>query len=749
MNYRLKYQVIGLALVSAIIPIGVLAYLMLSQQSPLVGSVDREIDKLIDRYHNETLDEVYGLCETSNDLVKQRIMDDINIASYLMNEAGQVTLSTTELITWDAVNQFTQQTKKIELPQFSIGNTTINKNTNSTIETPFVDKLKKLLNCPATIFQRMNADGDMIRIATTVQKLNRERAIETFIPAITQNGTPNPVISSLLEGKIYNGPAFVVNEWYITAYKPIKVDDQVIGAISIGIPQESINSLRKAIENVNVGSNGYAWVMYGSNENYKGKVLLRSKLVSDAYIINDETRTIYDDIRKQATKLENKETATVSSSWRDDAANQATTKRIYFTYFKEWDWVIGVTSYEIENVIIYNQVQQVFDTLMREILYIAFGAFILIMILAIWIGNLITRPITFLTKIAHLVARGNIFEAGKLLNNTEGNNQFIQKAHGYSNETNMLLQAMQQMIESLMTLITQVKRSSLQLMNASKEILDNAKVQENTASDFKSFTDEIAAAVKEISSTSQDLYRTMSNVADVAHDTASMADSSRGELAGMENTMQNLSSATRSISSKLSIITEKTSNINSVVTTISKVADQTNLLSLNASIEAEKAGEYGLGFGVVAREIRRLADQTALATLDIEQMVKEMQSSVTAGVMEMDKFTDEVRLGVSEVGRISDHLDKIIQQVQHLTPRYEAIKEGMQSQSQGAQHINDAMDSLSVSANKTANSAHRFQEATQYLQSAVGSLKQEISRFSIADQKNIDEKTDPETGSLN
>ena len=79
------------------------------------------------------------------------------------------------------------------------------------------------------------------------------------------------------------------------------------------------------------------------------------------------------------------------------------------------------------------------------------------------------------------------------------------------------------------------------------------------------------------------------------------------------------------------------------MTTITKVADQTNLLSLNAAIEAEKAGEHGRGFAVVATEIRRLADQTAIASYDIEQLVKEMQSAVSAGVMGMDKFSEEVR----------------------------------------------------------------------------------------------------------
>ena len=102
--------------------------------------------------------------------------------------------------------------------------------------------------------------------------------------------------------------------------------------------------------------------------------------------------------------------------------------------------------------------------------------------------------------------------------------------------------------------------------------------------------------------------------------------------------MENVIVSAEIVAEKLEILDERARNINAVVTTIAKVADQTNLLSLNASVEAEKAGEYGRGFAVVATEIRRLADQAAISTLDIEQMVSEMQYSVSAGVETMKGF---------------------------------------------------------------------------------------------------------------
>jgi len=152
-------------------------------------------------------------------------------------------------------------------------------------------------------------------------------------------------------------------------------------------------------------------------------------------------------------------------------------------------------------------------------------------------------------------------------------------------------------------------------------------------------------------------------------------------------------------------------------------------LSLNAAIEAEKAGEYGRGFAVVAREIRRLADQTAVATLDIERIVNEMRASVSAGVMGMEQFAHEVQQGVEQVRVVGTQLGEIIARVQALTPRFDTVNQGMHAQAQGAQQISAAMGQLRETVQQTAESLYDSTSVIEQLNLAAQGLHDEISRF--------------------
>ncbi|MCF4998439.1 HAMP domain-containing protein [Pseudomonas syringae] len=287
------------------------------------------------------------------------------------------------------------------------------------------------------------------------------------------------------------------------------------------------------------------------------------------------------------------------------------------------------------------------------------------------------------------------------------------------------------MMTELTSLVSQAQRSSVQVTTSVTEIAATSKQQQATATETAATTTEIGATSREIAATSRDLVRTMTEVSTAADQASVAAGSGQQGLARMEDTMHSVMGAADLVNAKLAILNEKAGNINQVVVTIVKVADQTNLLSLNAAIEAEKAGEYGRGFAVVATEVRRLADQTAVATYDIEQMVREIQSAVSAGVMGMDKFSEEVRRGMSEVQQVGEQLSQIIHQVQALAPRVLMVNEGMQAQATGAEQINHALVQLGDASSQTVESLRQASFAIDELSQVAVGLRSGVSRFKV------------------
>jgi methyl-accepting chemotaxis protein WspA len=328
----------------------------------------------------------------------------------------------------------------------------------------------------------------------------------------------------------------------------------------------------------------------------------------------------------------------------------------------------------------------------------------------------IMAPMNRIVQILEIMRTGDL--SGRL--NLERKDEFGAVETGFND-----------MMAELTSLVSQAQRSSVQVTTSVTEIAATSKQQQATATETAATTTEIGATSREIAATSRDLVRTMTEVSTAADQASVLAGSGQQGLARMEDTMHSVMGAADLVNAKLAILNEKAGNINQVVVTIVKVADQTNLLSLNAAIEAEKAGEYGRGFAVVATEVRRLADQTAVATYDIEQMVREIQSAVSAGVMGMDKFSEEVRRGMSEVQQVGEQLSQIIHQVQALAPRVLMVNEGMQAQATGAEQINHALVQLGDASSQTVESLRQASFAIDELSQVAVGLRSGVSRFKV------------------
>ncbi|NIA05196.1 MAG: HAMP domain-containing protein [Proteobacteria bacterium] len=299
------------------------------------------------------------------------------------------------------------------------------------------------------------------------------------------------------------------------------------------------------------------------------------------------------------------------------------------------------------------------------------------------------------------------------------------------NEFGVLIDGFNRMAGYLEELIAQIQRAGIQVTSSITEIAASSRQQEATANEHAATASEIAASTNQIAATSANLMTTMKRVNSLTRNAAFAAEDGHAGLEHIDRTMVRMEEATGAIVDKLSVLSEKAGDIAGVVKTINKLADQTNLLSLNAAIEAEKAGEYGSGFSVVAMEIRRLADQTAVATYDIEQMVQGVQSAVSSAVMGIDKFAKDVRVSVTDIRDGGERLQGVIEQVQVLRPQVKVISEGIEAQSQGARQISDATNQLNSAAQQSAESIGQMNLTIERLQQAAQSLQKAISRFKV------------------
>ena len=347
----------------------------------------------------------------------------------------------------------------------------------------------------------------------------------------------------------------------------------------------------------------------------------------------------------------------------------------------------------------------------------------LALILAIAVGIItsqwIARPILRIAKASEEMAGGNfnqnvessqILELSKLANSF--NDMSVQLKNSFDKLNDVIVQANQ--------VGNKVTSSTRQIAAAGKQL--EATVVQQAVS-----TKEVKATATSIAATSGELALTMEDLAQKAQATAESASNSQADLMEMASAMHQLATATTLIATRLEIMNEKANNISSVVTSIAKVASQTNLISLNAAIEAEKAGEYGAGFVVVAKEVQWLADKATHSSQEIEEMVKEIQDSVAKGVSEMDKFSQQVSHYIEIVSRISGQIASLIFQVQSLTPEFEKVSDSMSGQFEGARQISSAIAHLSEASQQTVASLQQTNQVLEQLNDTAQVLQGIIS----------------------
>jgi methyl-accepting chemotaxis protein len=506
------------------------------------------------------------------------------------------------------------------------------------------------------LFERMNPEGDMVRVAGTAAEIGAHTAIGNYIPARVGDDEENPVLKTILHGDVYRGRLYLQGSWHTVVCDPLRegAGKDVFGMLCLGMNNSGIRSLREELAANYVGLHGSAAVFYVHGRD-RGKMLIEPTGIAKT----TEAQWFPIVLAKSAT-LKDKD---VDETTQVHDASSGADVVVRFTYFEKWDWAIVIIADSRDLALASNSVDVQFRKLLWRAFFVGLAALAFAILLALRMGKQLVDPMADLT---------------------------------------------------------------ITLTSNATQIASSARQQAANVANINTSGNEIATAVNQISATSKELLRAMEQLAEDAEKTSVVATKGSQGLRGLGSSMESLSTATHSITDKLTTIRNKANKINSVVTAITKVADQTNLLSLNAAIEAEKAGEGGAGFAVVAREIRRLADQSALATMEIEQMVEAMQEAVSSGVEQTRELSEAMDRGIEASESISGQFGDIIQRVESMVPRYEAVHEGMQNQSEGAQQISEAMWQLTEMGRQTSESVNDLNDVSHQLHEAVRILKERI-----------------------
>ncbi len=336
--------------------------------------------------------------------------------------------------------------------------------------------------------------------------------------------------------------------------------------------------------------------------------------------------------------------------------------------------------------------------------------------------------------LGRLIAAASETSAGRL-NAAEGllaagGERAPDSARWLGDETEDLTEAFRKMIGSLNSPLRQLRSSGADVSGFSIQLAASVKELEAAAVAQAAATDEVRATSRQIFGAVQDLAGSMRSVQQMASEAASLASAGMDALKNINSIMSELRDSTVGITSVLRIISERASDITQVVTTITNIANRTNLVSLNAAIEAEKAGAQAAGFSVVAVEIRRLADQTCVAALDIEKMVGEMQSAVKHGVVGVSGYAERAHASSEMVASITTDLGRLIEHTRQLEPHFEVVNNGMQMQTAAAGQILEAMQHLADNAAHTRDSLRQFRGVAGQMRSVAEMLQSEVGRFS-------------------
>lgn len=335
--------------------------------------------------------------------------------------------------------------------------------------------------------------------------------------------------------------------------------------------------------------------------------------------------------------------------------------------------------------------------------------------------------------LAYVLTRVIFNPLSKMTGNMErfGTGDLNVSFHESENEIGNIAKAMNNSIANIRKLITEFVESSKGVI---ADVTSHATMigeMKNASKVQSEHSDQIAASSEELSHTVDEISRNTSLASKEAMDSATLAGGGMEGMDKMRGLMESMVSSVEAASGEIKPLNENAHKIVDIVTVINEIADQTNLLALNAAIEAARAGEQGRGFAVVADEVRKLAEKTTGATREIEQIIKSIQSGADASMDKIGRSVDSVHGGAEQMDEIYNKVGQIVKSSNESSGRIEQIAVAAEEQSAASTEITENVQRVADLARKNEEQTVQGLELMNQLMGKMKTLKEAISRFRI------------------
>lgn len=687
----LRLQLVAMGAGAVLVTAVVLTAIGGLRSADLADRTGADVAELNDASMRASVEQSRALVATQVATVTDRMAAELRVAQRVLELAGPMTFGPST--SWSATDQTSGVRAQVDLPRMLVGGRWLGQNVDPAIATPVVDDVTDMLGSAATVFQRVNDEGDMLRVATSVPNADGTRAIGTYIPATTADGSPNAVVATLLAGETFYGTAQVVGTPYVTAYAPLVQDGEVVGAIFVGTPQTAVDApLRAAIAEVVVGGSGYLTVLSDSgewvvppSEGGEGSALEVADAAGQPY-----AQALID----AGAALAGSEPAVV------DVTLPGGEMTVYVTRYEPWGWTIA--SWGVD------------DELRAAPTRLAAGS-----------RSLVTTLILAGLVVAGLAGAAVVMISGRIVGRVRRLTAALRRVaardlsaevHGEGHdEIGVMGDALGEAIEGMREAVGRMQAGAVAVRRTADRLETSSGTLEQVAAESSGRADEAsrsAAVVStEVGAVTAAMTQMRASIESVSHD-VSAATSQAAQAVGV--TGEAASAATR--------LGESSSHIASVLSTITTIAAQTNLLALNATIEASRAGEAGRGFAVVAGEVKDLAQQTSAAIETITPVLE----AVTQDARDVHAAVGRIAGAITTVDEHQSSMAAIVEEQAATTSE---VERNLLVAADSSTDIAGAVSEVARTAALTRSGSHEVGQAVSVLGTVASQLSTGVAEF--------------------